>query len=315
VLVPQASAYVAMPLAASGFLREALHSWGHPHANPAGHARHLSRESERGFAQVFGSRGRYQASGQERAYRPDFSTRQYGAQFGLPVHRYRTANGVTQIDLGAGAGDAGFTIDAPFSQSHSRIRIGGLGLRVANTHSSGAYATALLKIDHLGIDVRTQERNEVASFGGIGISALCEAGGAAAFGNGWTVESSVRASYVEVRLRNFIDADQVSVKPQPFRSASAGIASRVSRSFTAAGLAMRPYVGAGLAYTSGPPSSQRIGGVPFASETMSSSWEASAGFEGRLGKNARLLVDVAVQDGLDHGFSSVFATGAVHWAF
>jgi outer membrane autotransporter protein len=315
VLVPQASAYVAMPLAASGFLSEALHSWGHPHSNPVDPTRPASRESERGFVHMFGSRGRYQASGHERAYRPDFSTRQYGAQFGLPVHRYHTANGITQIDLGASAGDAGFTIDAPRSQSHSRIRIAGLGLRIGHTHSSGAYARGLLKIDHLGIDVRTPERNEVAAFGGLGVSALGEVGGAATFANGWTVESSMHASYIEVRLRNFIDADRVSVKPQPFRSASTGVAGRVSRSFTAAGVAVRPYVGAGLAYTSGPPSSQRIGGVSFASETMSSSWEASAGFEGTFGKNARLLVDVAVQDGFDHGFSSVFASGAVHWAF
>lgn len=220
-----------------------------------------------------------------------------------------------QIDLGASAGDAGFAIDAPRNQSQSRMRIAGLGLRVTHTHSNGAYATGLLKIDHLGINVRTRERNEVASFGGIGISALCEAGGVAAFAHGWTVESSMRASYVEVRLRDFTDVDRVSVNPRPFRTASVGIGSRVSRSFTAAGMAVRPYVGAGLAYTSGPPSSQLIGGVPFASEPMSSSWEASAGFEGRLGKNARLLVDVAVQDGLDHGFSSVFATGSVHWTF
>jgi outer membrane autotransporter protein len=314
VLVPQASAYIAMPLAAAGFLREALHAWGHPHVNPAGSAQRVSGEDARGFAHVLGSRGRYRASGQERAHRPDFSTRQYGAQFGLPVHRYRTANGTTRVDIGASASDAGFAINAPLSQSHSRIKIAGLGLRVAHMHASGAYAAGLLKIDHLGVEVHTRERNQVAAFGGIGMSALCELG-AAAFMNGWTIESSIRASYVEVRLRDFVDADRVSVKPQPSRSASAGIGSRVSRTFTTAGLTVRPYIGAGLAYASGPPSSQSIGGVQFSGDTINSSWEASAGFEGRLGKNARLLVDVAVQDGLDHGFGSVFATGAVHWAF
>jgi hypothetical protein len=315
-LVPQVAAYVAMPLAASGFLHDALRSWGHPHSKPAGRAHRMSRENSRGFANAYGSRGRYEASGHEHAYRLGFSTRQHGVQFGLPVLRQRMAGGTLQVDLGAGAGDASFAIDVPRSQSHSRMRMAGLGLRVAHAHHAGAYATGLLKIDHLGIDIRTRERNELASLGGLGVSALCEVGGMAVFTGGWTVESSIRASYVDVRLRDFTDADRITVRPQPFRTASAGIASRVSRSFAAgAGVSVRPYVGAGLAYTSGPPSSQQIGRVPFATETMASSWEASAGFEGRFGKSARLLVDVAVQDGLDHGFSSLFATGSVQWIF
>ncbi len=316
-LVPQVAAYVAMPLAASGFLHDALRSWGHPHSEPAGRAHRMSGEHSRGFANAFGSRGRYEASGHEHAYRHDFSTRQHGMQFGLPVFRHRTANGTLQVDAGASAGDATFAIDVPRSQSRSRMRIAGVGLRVTHARHTGLYASGLLKIDHLGIDVRTRERSELASLGGIGVSALCEVGGMATFAGG------LDRGVVHPRILYRCTPAGFHRCRSPFGQAAAlshrvGCHHEPPVALVCGGRGhQRPAVWSvrGLRTHPGPPSSQQIGRVPFASEPMTSSWEASAGFEGRFGKSARLLIDVAVQDGLDHGFSSIFATGSVQWIF
>jgi Autotransporter beta-domain len=62
-----------------------------------------------------------------------------------------------------------------------------------------------------------------------------------AFGAGWTVEPSIRAAYVDVRLRDFADADHLFVGPHPYRTSSIRIGVRVARLISTSRAAYRPY--------------------------------------------------------------------------
>ncbi|MEJ0003808.1 MAG: hypothetical protein WDN30_09910 [Pararobbsia sp.] len=178
-----------------------------------------------------------------------------------------------------------------------------------HTRENGGYLMSLVKVDHLDIGVSTREREKLSSPTGLGYSALLEAGLASCVRDRMERRAGCPRVIRRRRIDDFTDRDRVQVQPRAHRTSSVGIGARVARSLAAPGLVYRPYLSAGLTYSTSPPSAQTIGGLAFMSAGMSSSWETSAGVDGRLGKRMFFFVDIAVRDGVDHGFRRRFRGG------
>ncbi|CAM3472795.1 Autotransporter domain-containing protein [Bordetella sputigena] len=181
-------------------------------------------------------------------------------------------------------------------------------------HKSGWYVDGVLSAGTFNGDVKTDKSSTASRIKGNSLEASVETGKAFALDNGFVVEPQFQLMSQTFRFDDHTDVDGVRTNwdTNTFLTARGGV--KVSIPVPSAPQ-WKPYVAANLLQTWGGGTDVKLADTSFSSGTVGTALQLQVGATGRLTKNLSVYGELAGQQRLGHGTSSVYGNVGIRYLF